>query len=212
MKHYEQCCIWLHLWSMLSNTHISSVMDCALWTLLYMVASVEHAFQYSHTQFMDVAFWALLCMVASVEHAFQYSHIQCVGWMAHLEHCCVWLYLWSMLSTTHISWWMSHFEHCCVWLHLWSMLSNTHISSVIYEALWALLYMIISVGHAFQYLHIQCVGWMAHHEHCCVWLHLSSMLSNNRISSVLDGCIIMSSFVYNCISGACFPILTYPVW
>ena len=114
---------------------------------------------------------------------------------------------------TYPVWWMDG----ALWALLYMVASvehafNTHISSVIDKALWALLYMIISEGHALQYLHIQCVGWLAHNEHCCVWLHLLSMLSNNCISSVLDGWRIMSSVVYDCICGACFPILTYLVW
>ena len=173
---------------MLSNTHISSLMDGwrIMSTVVYgCICGACFLILIYPVWWIYGALWALLYMVASMEQAFQYFCIQCNGW--------------CIMSTVYM---VASVEHAF----------NTHISSVIDKALWALLYMIISEGHALQYLHIQCVGWLAHNEHCCVWLHLLSMLSNNCISSVLDGWRIMSSVVYDCICGACFPIPTYLVW
>ena len=159
---------------------------------------------------MDYALWTLLCMAASVGHALGRSHIQCDGQhiINTVGHCSICTACFLIL--TYPVWWV---------------------------VLWALLYMAASVERAFQYLHTQCdgfcimntvvygcicgacfpiltypVSWMSHFEHCCVWLHLWSMLSNIRISSVLNGWRIMNTVVYGCIFGACFPILAYPVW
>ena len=149
-----------------------------------MVASVEHAFQYSHIQcdglcimntvvygcicgacfpiltflsVMDGILYTLLYMVASLEHAFQYSHIQCDLWciMSTVVYGCICGACFLIL--TYPEWWMVYYEHCCIWLHLWSMHSNAHI---------------------------QC-----------------------------DGLCIMNTVLYGCISRACFlKTLRYPVW
>ena len=140
-----------------------------------------------------------------------------VWWIVYYEHCCIWLHQQGMLfKNTQISSVMDEWRivntvvHGCICVCGACFPIITYPVWCIDGALWALLHIVASMEHVFQYSHIQCDGL------CIITTVVYGCISRGCFPILtypvwwVDWCI-MSTVVYGCICGACFPILTYPV-